>query len=560
MGNTTKLPNDIHVLSFLKTDSAHSFVQLSFDIPHQRNCPSVVIPMSAVNTGEILNHIPEGYVVKLSSSRDQAAYMRRIISEAQENVDIPHYDMLMPGYNQLPNGRLLYVLGDMILGEKSKEPYFPFNPDGLTVNRRLICTAPSEHIFDWTYKWAKQSSALSALLLVALSPFVLPIITELCPQAEALNAFVVGRTGCGKTSFSSIVTDLFRNEEHSFSLLAPTKEFYNLVQNRSNIPVLIDDLSSSASSNHNAKLIERCTKLIMSKSASGCCDTGVSSEHLKNLSLIFTAEETLQSPSSMNRTVICKMPDQFNGEDLTYLQDQNFFPVLAARLVDRVCKQRNEILPRVAKSIRDLKTTPPYEDLICSGSSRIHMSYKAMLIVKLVLVDYLRYGMKCDEKRLSKLEKHLDEGICNAIRNTKEASRKCDDDTVLSIFLNLFKADMDHIIARNPDEYFDAKTGEKVFFYYEGHFYFRGDILHAYMEHHFMKVSLKKLSDVLNSAGLLRTRGKENSYPLPKKLKKLYKQEGIRYYRVYANVLEPMVAERCSNIIELFGSSLNKYM
>ena len=86
MSNKTYLPNDIHILGFLKSiDNGHTFVQLSFDIPRQKQSTSVVVPMSKVNGAEILDYIPEGYVIKPSSKREQISYMRTTIFEAQKD-------------------------------------------------------------------------------------------------------------------------------------------------------------------------------------------------------------------------------------------------------------------------------------------------------------------------------------------------------------------------------------------------------------------------------------------------------------------------------------------
>ena len=75
-------------------------------------------------------------------------------------------------------------------------------------------------IFNWVYAWTKHAYHLTALLIVALSPFVYPILEELLPGTEALNAYLVGKTGSGKTSFATLLTDLFQGRDYSFSLIA----------------------------------------------------------------------------------------------------------------------------------------------------------------------------------------------------------------------------------------------------------------------------------------------------------------------------------------------------
>ena len=397
--------DDIHVLSFVKTiDNKHTFVELSFQIPGQDTSPSVLVPMSEINTSEITEHLPDGYVMKFQSKRTQAAYMRSVIAEAQKDKNTPYYKLLRPGYNTLENGRLAYVFGDVVVG-KLQNHYYPYNPEGLTVNKRLL-KIHSHDLFDWTYRWA-ESPCLAALLLVALSSVTFPIVTELSPQSEALIGFIQGKTGSGKTAYATLITDLFQGKGFSFSLIAPKKVFYDMVKCRSNIPILIDDLSASASVSDNQKKIGKLTELILTKSSSGSYMDGVSSHDMRELSLIVTAENTLSgAPSSMNRSVVIKFPESLDTETLTFMQEHNWFPALVYKISFWICLNREEITKRVVSSILNTKEIlPPFQNIPCAGAARINMSYKTLLITKMVLQDFFQHCGMFDSKKLAKLEK-----------------------------------------------------------------------------------------------------------------------------------------------------------
>ena len=442
MKKSNNTPNDIQVQRFLKCiNSGDRFVQLSFEIPGKKSPTKIIIPMSIVNTNDIVDYLPAGYVMKFPSKKEQAIYMRSVISQSQTD-DVAYHTMLLPGYNQVGNS-LLYVLGGTILGNRMLKNYFAHNPDLLKVDKELIESTKSSELAEWIDKWSEQSH-LSALLLTALSPFTYPIVQELSPKSESLNAFIVGKTGSGKTSYASILTDIFQENGLSYSLLAPTKDFFDLVRNRSHVPILIDDLSSSASANHNQKQVEKLTQLIMGKSAAGGVSKGVSAEHLKKISLLITAESSVKAPSTMNRCLVIKFPERFDQQHLTDMQAHNLFPVLVVHLIRWICYNQDTILKRISSKLLEKKQIEiPHQNIWCSGGARIEMTFKSLLLVQMVLLDYLEHGLRISSEKILSLEKNFTIGISEAIRHTKEASREIDDDSILPIFLDLFKYNPD---------------------------------------------------------------------------------------------------------------------
>ena len=553
--------DDINAVCFLENISnGRQYVQLSFDIPGKERAPQVLVPMSAVNTKDILNYLPEEYVIRFSSSGQQAAYMRQRIYDAQ-SAGLLRYNMISQGYNKTVDGRLLYGLGDLVVGASSKSSLRVFNPNNLRVNRRLIKETTPLDLFRWVSLWTSQDLCLSALLIVALSPFVYPIIKELSPQSEALNGYLVGRTGSGKTSYGTLVTDLFQGRGSSISLISHKDDFFKIIKDRSYTSILIDDLNKSSSSQENYKKIGKLSELIQLKSSEGTFLDDLAADDMKNISLIITAEEALGAPSSMNRCVVIKFPNSFNAEILTELQTNNLFPALVYRLIEWICRHQNAICELVAREFRNRKNLElPYQNIVSAGDSRICMSYRTMLVTQTVLEKYFKQCMGAEEiyyTNYNKLSKALTRGVEEAIRNTKEASRALEENNVLSFFVDLFKYDVDCKIAKNAEEYFTSK--DKLIFFYEGYYYFQGSVLQSYMQERYYKISSKRLSEELKKLGLLKTRKGECSFPLPKKLRREYGQEGVRYYCLYSDALHSLVSNKCDNIIELFGTSLSKY-
>ena len=552
------LEDDVKVLCFLKDVNGRLYVKLSFQIPQEERSPTAIVPMKAVNSKDLLNYLPENYVIRFASSLKQQAYMRYIIYEAQ-NV-APCYDMVKQGYNTGSHGELLYGFGDVIIGSQSPK-CFVWNPNELRANMSLIKKTRCMELFDWAYAWTKHAEHLAALLIVALSPFVYPILKDLSPQSEALNAYLVGKTGSGKSSFATLITDLFQGKEYSFSLIANKDAFYKLIKHRSHIPILIDDLNKSAASDCNYKKIGKLSEIIQTKSSAGIFDGDLSAEDMKKISLIITAEEALKAPSSMNRCVVIKFPYSFDAELLTEMQTNNLFPTLVYRLVSWICHGREEICKRVANELLNMKINLPYESITSAGEARIGMSYKTMLITQVVVMEFMKCCIGKEGrymKKYNKLKERLTDGITEAVRNTKEAARSLDENNVLTFFVDLFKYDPDKVIAKSVDEYFNSNG--KLIFCYEGIYYFRGEEMQKYLKSRFYTISNKRISDELQQEGLLYTRKKECSFPLPKKIRNHYKQGAERYYRIYADVMDSLVESKCDSVLELFGSSLRKYM
>ena len=549
--------DDIKVICFLKdVTDGRQYVKLSFSIPGEEQSPKAIVPLKDVNSKDIVDYLPDIYIMRFSSNSQQAVYMRQIISEAQHS-NCPRYDIIKQGYSTDAGGNLLYGFGDCIIGSDSSRCAV-WNPKNLKANIDLITKTSYVKLFDWVYAWAKQSEHLAALLIVALSPFVYPICKELYSPSEALNAYLVGKTGSGKTSFATLLTDLFQGKEYSFSLIANKEVFYELVKHRSHVPILIDDLNKSASSYNNHKKIGKASDLLQTKSSAGTFDGDLSAEDLKKISLIITAEETLRSPSSMNRCVVIKFPDSFDANLLTELQTNNLFPMLAYRLISWICHSREEICKRVANEILKMKPKLPYESITSSGEARMCMSYKTMLITQTVIMEFVKLCIRGQDnymKKYIKLNDCITNGIIDAIRNTKEAARRFEDNNALAFLVNLFKYDPDRVIAKSVGEYFSSD--DKIIFGYEGIYYFRGEKMQEYLKSHFYTISNKKFSSELEREGLLYTRNKDKdrSYPLPKELRKRY-NEDVRYYRIYADKLNSLVANNCDTIFELFGSHI----
>lgn len=555
------LENDIKVVRFQKSlKDGRKYVQLSFAVPGEKRALEALVPMAVVNSKDILKYLPEGYVVKFNPpTSQQTAYMRRIISDAQAN-NYCCCDMVEQGYNVGSDGRLIYGFGNLIVGDRSDVDYQVFNPLKLRADVKRIKETSRLDIFDWVYQWTEQEKYLSALLMVALSPFVYPILEKILPQSEALNAYVVGRTGSGKTSYAGLVTNIFQGKEFSYSLIADKESFYELIKNRSCIPVLVDDFNKSASHQDNYKKIAKLTELIQTKSSAGSFNKEISAENVKKISLIITAEESLKASSSMNRCVVIKFGDSFDEVALSQFQENNLFPVLAYRLVAWICLHFKDVCEKVRMRLVNSRVELPYKSIVGSGESRIRMSYQVMLVVQATLMEYLNTCMKCNEsygKKYTKIADSITQGIAESIRYTKEASRSTDENNIVHALVDLFKYNLDDKIADTPDEYF--RTRDRLIFRHEDYYYFKGGDMARYLSERFYKISNKRISGELQKEGLLCVRKGECSFPLPKKLRKKYDQDGVRFYRIYADVLDALVKDSCDNVLELFGSSLRKY-
>jgi hypothetical protein len=203
----------------------------------------------------------------------------------------------------------------------------------------------------------------------------------------------------------------------------------------------------------------------------------------------------------------------------------------------------------------------PHECISCAGSARIITAYKTLLVIQKILEYYMfcviKPHLELDNKKIQKLSSKLTDAITLAIRHTKEASRRLEDNSVLMFFVNLFKYNQDNVIAYTPEEFFASNS--KCIFYYDFDYFFRGEDILSYMKSCSFKISNKKLPGELKSLGWLRTRKGESSYPLPKKLRYKYDQESVRYYRISGEALNAAIKDHSDNVLELFGSHLKKY-
>ena len=554
MENTTNLqataeseslsPN-FEVVFFAKMHTTEElFVALRFKVAVTNQVKEVVLPLSVVNSPRFLESIPVGFVLDEEVPfKKYAEFLREKINEKVKTTTCTT-TLLTQGFHCV-DGRNMFVSKDCIInkGDADVLPYVPngsISSNGTPINKK--------EAIQWVKLFLAQGEDKAVLLVAALVPYLKTISDRFSLPSKTVNAYVVGKSGSGKTSFSSLLA-----EGNSINLGTDTSALYAKLEGATDVPVLVDDLNLSSSQREMEKKLQRLSELIQLSSGGGV--TVVKGKEIKagRLGLLITAEYVPKSPSTINRTVVINCSETFSSKALTELQSKpnmfrDFVILFLTWLLANEARIRILIGNKLAKGTFEYVGKHDRQSEY-TGWARIMASHKLLQISSYLLMRFLMDNKSFrDEDEKGRYAGLMEKGITQSIEDTLElVHTKTEMSKILSVILEVFYRDPDDIIAKSYKKF--KESDKKLLFRYKNdYYYFRGESLSQYVEAKCGEpVAPKTLSGELFKANLLVPCGGELSAPLPLSVhgekKSKHKK---RYYRLSIPALEDFLYKNYS--------------
>ena len=230
--------------------SEETSVTVKFENPNCDLHRTMTIPMRDIRSASKLRKIIpydfsiEGIPVSRQTEKIQDEINRVLSSGAiEKQVTLPQ------GFSHI-GSQWRYVLGDMVLpsadmlkpNRKGQYHFTAHNPENLSVNEGFPQHS-AEEMFSWCKRYCSQGHAQAVLFLCSLTPLLRCVLDTDC----AVNAFVIGKSGVGKTEQIKLVSRL--TEHYGVSLENDTRQinrfFARFGYDRS---YLVDDLNLTDSS------------------------------------------------------------------------------------------------------------------------------------------------------------------------------------------------------------------------------------------------------------------------------------------------------------------------
>lgn len=524
----------------------------------------VAIPIKDAVNLKFGHLIPEGFVIVGQTLKETQKCIYDNIGKVLHTAIVGK--LLQQGYNYVDD-RWVYVLGDTIINGSS-QAYYPYNPRGLKIDLSTddVSADVEEDCIEWT-KWCKSyckaGDAQAAMFLCALTPYLYPITEALRLPSKVVNAFVLGRSGTGKTSYAKLLTDIGDGNPAGVNLNSDKKALVaELAENYIDRSFLFDDLNLSSSNREMEKKKTRLSEIVQMSSSEGNILIDDRTVNLNRTSLVITGEFLPNSASTVNRCVLIKFTEEFDADRLTKLQNhKKQYGVFVSKLIAWLCANADELVEMVQKYLDDGHFDYNASQIIPTeyvGYSRIINSYKLLKIVQILVMQFFaEQGLFESQEKYRKLNDRLDRGISRTISDTlEEVSIKQGVPDILAVIAETFANNADKVVAKKHEQYFD---GPKIFFR-DGPVYFcRGEALTTYISAKLNRdVNINAISRTLARAGLLEPYGGTYSAKRSSCPDVAGKVDNRRFYRLRVYALIDLVNSLYPNYLERTQSPIKE--
>ena len=529
----------LHIRRFLALfGTDRIFAEVEFENSIRQQNKKVLIPFSELKSTRLKNYIPEFFTMPNVLPEDMHKFIALRINDVWSVENKPFKTMFPPGYSYVDN-KWVYAIGNTVIGSDVSTPAYSLQDFSLSHKENL------ENSWIWVERFCNSGRAHAALFLCSLTPLLYPITSALGFQSHVAHAYVLGRSGCGKTSFSKLLTSAFGH--NGINLGSKKNKFFKSLSTP-HIPLLVDDLNKTESNREYESKLKLACESISSTSCGGTIFTDDGILSLDQSSLILTAEVLVNIPSKINRMVLVKFDDNLEAEDLNFLQQESHhYKNFIYHFICWICRHHKVLTKQIESENQQL-----YFDLKVAhngaskyvGFSRIAYSNKLLKIMSNIVMMFL-CNNNVPKKNLEILNKIFNNSIDGAIQDTLEAVKASSSgSSVIDFIIDIFAYDINEVIAKDYYEYIKSKkisVQEKLFFRYKKMYIFRLDEVAAYISHKTGNdISSSELLNELSKANLLKY-NKEGYQPhLPQKLRE-ESENNKRYSRLNLEVLSGLV-------------------
>lgn len=542
----------------------HAYVIVEFVIPNFNSTICKTIPMcDACEPSKLKAYIPAHFVLEGILPQK----LPTIISQDIMEQSLKHKPciMLPQGYNCIEN-QWCYVLGNHIIN-KDTLPVTPYNPYNFQL--RDLTADENTNWLGWCGAFIKDNPNHAALFLCALTPYIRPVSELLSLPAQAVNAFVVGTSSTGKTSYCKLLTNLGGNMQPGINLSTDRSDIFEELIKYTDCPFLVDDFHSSSSSREKETLVHNLSEMVRISSSGGVTVKKGKTISLDHTALLITGEKIPEDASFINRCVVIEWGDKPKNQGLAALQRyQHLYIKFLISFIEWICVNAQSLTEKIAImlkfNMRDYHIK--YGKAVdYAGYSRIMAAYKLLTIAQELFLMFCSEKY-CNDQIYENFGSRLECGVSKAIETTlKYVYTKPGNPYIVNTILRSLMRDPDNIFANSFEKYLE--NDHYIIFRHKDCYYFRGQELVNYISRVSKEeFSVTALSKELQKAHLL----KKHSYvKLPKKLVDKYKtlkndtmdrhiDINKKFYRMNLNDIVEFVDISCENRDDFIESPIKE--
>ena len=369
-------------------------VKFSDDI----NSQVVRIPQTDIQSMHIKKYIPKWFRLNMVMIPAVEKVICNHIIRRSRELKPKQYRMVHQGYNFLED-KVIYVWGDKIINcpdqekyniaDKYYSPKFKNHKIGESLDFILRFSNLGEHMD------RKNDFCFPAVLIIAaLVPFVLPLIDPAKREMYNFVTYIIGPSGTGKTSVAKLLTNFLYDDikcENCINMidLASDDKSIESFSRFKDCAVLLDGLKK----NDDRSLVHtketNASKVISSLRGTGNYDKK-STNVMINAHVFMTADYYIDK-AMINRVLAVKMPDVFNRELLTWLQDnRDLWLNIVDAFISAICR----FFDTISRRFNDALSEYEYKDKHAQNEIGWYgvKNFEALLMTTVDLYNTLIYG------------------------------------------------------------------------------------------------------------------------------------------------------------------------